>query len=172
VGAAVPERVRWAVDTLDVRPGDRMLEIGCGPGLAAKLICERLVDGRMLAIDRSPIQIQRARRRNEGCLASGRLSLEAIEVAALETGEARFDKVFAINVNVFWLGPATKELAAVRRALAPRGRLFLFYEPQSAERARQAVERVTTRLRAEGFKGPEVLAPTLTLVCCVSGVRR
>jgi predicted methyltransferase len=60
----------------------------------------------------------------------------------------------------------------VRRALAPRGRLFLFYEPPSAERARQAVERVTARLRAEGFKGPEVLAPTPTLVCCVSGVRR
>jgi cyclopropane fatty-acyl-phospholipid synthase-like methyltransferase len=163
--------VCWAVDTLDVRPGDRMLEIGCGPGLAAKLICERLVDGRMLAIDRSPIQIERARRRNEGCVASGRLSLEAIELAALATGEARFDKVFAINVNVFWLGPATKELAAVRRALALGGGLFLFYEPPRAERTRQAVERVTAHLRAEGFTEPVVLAPKRTLVCCVSSLR-
>jgi protein-L-isoaspartate O-methyltransferase len=71
--APVPERVRWAVETLSVRPGDRVLEIGCGSGLAAALICERLVEGRMLAIDRSPIQIERARRRNEAHVASGRL---------------------------------------------------------------------------------------------------
>jgi cyclopropane fatty-acyl-phospholipid synthase-like methyltransferase len=171
VAAAVPERVRWAVEMLDVQPGDRVLEIGCGPGVAAALICERLVDGRMLAIDRSPLQIERSRRRNDACIASGRFSLEAVELAELDTGEARFDKVFAINVNVFWTGPATGELAAVRRALAPDGRLFLFYALPGPEQARRAVEDVSGLLQAEGFVEPEVLAPTPTMVCCVSGVR-
>ena len=166
---AVPERVRWAVETLDVQPGDRVLEIGCGPGVAAALICERLVDGEMLGIDRSPLQIERSQRRNEACVASGRLRLAAVELAELDAGEARFDKVFAIDVNVFWLGPAKKELAAVREALAPDGRLFLFYAPPGPERARQAVERVSAALRAEGFAAPEVLTRTPTLVCCVSG---
>jgi hypothetical protein len=49
---AVPEQVRWAVEVLDPGPEVRLLEIGCGPGVALSLICERLVGGRIVAIDR------------------------------------------------------------------------------------------------------------------------
>lgn len=160
----VPERVRWAIETLAVRPGDRVLEIGCGSGVAAAMICDRLVEGRMLAIDRSPIQIERARRRNEPHLATGRLSLETVEVADLDVGDARFDKVLAININLFWLGPAKAELAAVRGAMAPGGRLFLVYEATGPERARQAAERLGAVLYAEGFEQVEAHAPRPTLV--------
>jgi trans-aconitate methyltransferase len=41
-----------------VRPGERLLEIGCGSGVAAALVCARLDDGRLLAIDRSPVQLR------------------------------------------------------------------------------------------------------------------
>jgi cyclopropane fatty-acyl-phospholipid synthase-like methyltransferase len=170
--AAVPERIRWAVETLAVQPGDRVLEIGCGSGVAASLVCEHLVDGRLLAIDRSAIQIERARRRNETHVASGQLALETADIAELDLDAgARFDKVFAINVNAFWLGPATEELARVRRALAPGGRLFLFYEPPGAARAREVAERVGDVLRAEGFAEPQTLAPRATLLCCISAPR-
>lgn len=66
-----------------------MLEIGCGSGVAVAMICDRLVEGRMLAIDRSSIQIERARCRNEAHLASGRLSLDSVELAELDVGNAR-----------------------------------------------------------------------------------
>ena len=66
-----------------------MLEIGCGSGVAVAMICDRLVEGRMLAIDRSSIQIERSRRRNEAHLASGRLSLDSVELAELDVGNAR-----------------------------------------------------------------------------------
>jgi SAM-dependent methyltransferase len=166
--SALPERVRWAVETLAVHPGDRVLEIGCGSGVAAALVCERLGDGSMLAIDRSPIQIERARRRNEAHLASGRLSPDGVALAEFDIANAGFDKAFAINVNLFWLGPAAAELAAVRRALAAGGRLFLFYEAPGPERAREIAERQAAVLEAEPFTEPEILTRSPTLVGCVT----
>ena len=40
--AAVPDRLAWAVETMAIGPADRVLEIGCGRGVAVALICERL----------------------------------------------------------------------------------------------------------------------------------
>ena len=53
--ARTSERLRRIVDELAVRPGDHVLEIGCGHGVAATLICERLTTGRYTAIDGSPM---------------------------------------------------------------------------------------------------------------------
>src|SRR5688500_18319162 len=67
------ERFVWAVDTLEVRPADRLLEVGCGHGIAVSLVCERLTTGTITAID--PLaqddrdghaEEPRARRRGQG----------------------------------------------------------------------------------------------------------
>jgi cyclopropane fatty-acyl-phospholipid synthase-like methyltransferase len=168
VADVIPERIRWAVETLAVEPGDRLLEIGGGPGVAASLVCERLDGGRLLLIDRSTTAIERTRSRNAEHVASGRLALEPVDVADFDPRRARFDKVFAVNVNVFWTTPATEELARIRRALDPEGRLFLFYETPSAARARQAVARVADALRANGFGEPQLISRSATLIGSVA----
>jgi cyclopropane fatty-acyl-phospholipid synthase-like methyltransferase len=168
VAGVIPERIRWAVEALAVEPGDRLLEIGGGPGVAASLVCQRLDYGTLLLIDRSPTAIERTRRRNAEHVASGRLALETVNVASFDPGEARFDKVFAVNVNVFWTTPATEELARIRRALDHEGRLFLFYETPSAARSRHAVARVVDALRANNFAEPRLISRSATLVGCVA----
>src|SRR3979490_3360537 len=61
---AVPDRVRWAVDRIDPMPDSPLLEVGCGPGGAAELICPRLTTGRLTAIDRSATATARTSARN------------------------------------------------------------------------------------------------------------
>ena len=130
--SAVPERIRWTVDLLDVGPADRLLEIGCGPGHAVALVCARLKQGTITAIDRSALQVSRARERNRQYVAAGRARIEQATLTEFNA-EERFDKVFAINVNAFWTAPPPT-IAGVRRLLEPNGRAYLTYEPPTSAR--------------------------------------
>ena len=116
------ERLRAAVDLLGVPPSDRVLEVGCGHGVAVSLVCERLEDGHITAIDRSPKMIEAATRRNGEHRRSGRAALEAVTLEKADFGGQRFDKVFAVNVAAFWKQPAGT-LPRVRELLAPGGTL-------------------------------------------------
>ena len=79
------ERFVWAVDTLALDAADRVLEVGCGHGVAVSLVCERLTSGRITAIDRSKKMIEMATRRNREHVAGGRAVLKtaALEKASL-----------------------------------------------------------------------------------------
>jgi ubiquinone/menaquinone biosynthesis C-methylase UbiE len=57
----VSDRLAWAVDVLDVARDDRILEVGCGHGVAVSLVGKRLDGGRSNALDRSPKMIEMAR---------------------------------------------------------------------------------------------------------------
>ena len=131
------ERFVWAVDTLEVRPADRLLEVGCGHGVAVSLVCERLTTGTITAIDRSPKMIEMATRRNRERVDAGRAVLEAIALEDADLGDRRFNKVFAFNVAPFWQQPE-RALGAVREHLARDGAVYIFWDARHSapERAR------------------------------------
>jgi hypothetical protein len=61
------ERFVWAVDTLGVRPAERLFEVGCGHGVAVSLVCERLTTGTITAIDRSSSMMRPFKSRGPAC---------------------------------------------------------------------------------------------------------
>lgn len=130
----IPDRIRWALDTIRVRPTDRVFEIGCGPGVAAQLVCDRLTTGQMVAMDRSATALARARVRNSVHVRAETLTLVRAELASFDAA-ALFDTVFAINVNVFWTKPRGVERAHVEGLLAPGGRAWLFREEPNGRRS-------------------------------------
>lgn len=125
------ERIGWAVDVVAPEAAERILEIGCGHGLAAAMVCDRLVDGRLVAVDRSSAMVDAARRRNAAHVAAGRLEFHVIELARLDLGDARFDKAFALRLGIFARGDPMRELTVLARHLSPSGRLFLFHDEPS-----------------------------------------
>jgi cyclopropane fatty-acyl-phospholipid synthase-like methyltransferase len=46
------ERLRSIVEHMEIRPDDRVLEIGCSLGVAATFTCERLESSHLTAADR------------------------------------------------------------------------------------------------------------------------
>jgi SAM-dependent methyltransferase len=155
-GTAVPERIRWAVEVMDPAPGDHLLEIGCGPGVAVAAICPRLTGGRIVAVDRSATAMARATRRNADCVAAGRavlltVALEDLDPAVLPEAGHGFDKVFAMNVNLFWVRSPAQELELIRGLLRPGGTLALFYGYGTPGQPATVRDAVVGHLTAAGF---------------------
>ena len=122
------ERQRAIVERLDVRPDDRVLEIGCGHGVAATFVCERLEGGRLTAVDRSPKMIEAAARRNAEHVAAGKAEFLVADLEDLGLGDRRFDKIFAVRVGLFHRDP-DRARALVEPWLAPGGEVFTFFDP-------------------------------------------
>src|SRR3954452_13439956 len=99
------QRFVGEVDTLRGSPAERLLEVGCGHGVAVSLVCERLATRTITAIDRSPKMIAMSTRRNREHVDAGRAALEAVALKDADFRDRRFDKVFAFNVAPFWLRP-------------------------------------------------------------------
>lgn len=121
------DRIARFVEAMEIGPRDRVLEIGCGHGVAATLVCARLDGGRYVAVDRSPKMIAAAARRNQAFVEAGRASFLVAPLESLDLGEQRFDKVFAMRVRLFVDEPE-RARALAQRWLAPGGRLFVEYD--------------------------------------------
>jgi ubiquinone/menaquinone biosynthesis C-methylase UbiE len=123
----VGERLRSIVGELDIQPDDRVLEIGCGHGVAATLVCERLEGGRLTAVDRSPKMIQAAARRNAAHVEAGKAEFLVAALEDLDLGDRRFDKIFAGRVGLFHRNPERAQ-ALAERWLAPGGQVRAFFD--------------------------------------------
>ncbi|WP_278256262.1 class I SAM-dependent methyltransferase [Nocardioides convexus] len=130
----IPSRIRWAVDFMDVQPNDHVLEIGCGNGAAADLICRRLEGkGKMFAIDRSEAGVDRTKQRCAEHIEAGRLTVRQIDLATLRVPVKRLTKVFAFDVNLFWVRDASEEIALLHERLMPGGSVNLFFDTSRPE---------------------------------------
>ncbi|MBD8869101.1 class I SAM-dependent methyltransferase [Nocardioides donggukensis] len=148
----IPARIRWAVDVLDVQPDDQVLEIGCGAGAAAELICSRLQSGRLLAIDRSESGVDRTKRRCAEHIAAGRLTVRHIDLATLRVPVKRLDRAFAFNVNLFWVRDCAAEVALLHERISPGGACYLFYEATPPEQVPTVLEKASAALVEGGFR--------------------
>jgi cyclopropane fatty-acyl-phospholipid synthase-like methyltransferase len=119
------ERLLRAVEELGVEPNDRVLELGCGHGVAVDLVCRRLTTGHVTAIDRSQKIIAVARKRNAAHIAAGRATLLCATLADADLGEERFDKVFGVDFPPLRHDPQ-RTRAIVARLLAPGGEARFF----------------------------------------------
>ncbi|GAA2602299.1 hypothetical protein GCM10010399_36260 [Dactylosporangium fulvum] len=160
-----PERIRWAVQVLDVGPDDHVLEFGCGPGVAVELVCARLGTGSITAVDRSATAVHRTAARNAAHVAAGRARVVQGDLTIAATLGRHYDKIFAVNVNLFWTGVAGPELAVLASLLKPGAPLRLFYETPSPDRTAAIARSVAASLSTAGFTTATLKGPSPALLC-------
>lgn len=119
------------VDALPLHPGLRVIEIGCGPGAAARAVADRVgPHGHVLAVDRSEKAIAQLTDAAAELIAAGRLTPRQVAAEDLELapGEQRYDIAFAVRVGAFdgrHPGAGAQALERLGGALVPGGRLFI-----------------------------------------------
>jgi trans-aconitate methyltransferase len=100
------------IELLDPKPGEKILDLGCGTGQLTQKIAERGAE--VIGLDASPEMVGQARQNYP------RLRF-VLEDAASMRFEDKFDAVFS-NAALHWMLDATGVAGAVTRALRPGGR--------------------------------------------------
>lgn len=122
-------RNRWAVELLDIHPADRVIELGCGPGVALAALAGRATGGLVVGVDHSEVMIRQARQRNAEAIRAGRVRLVHAPVEDLRVTDGPFDVALAVNTVGFWPDPAVR-LREIGQLLRPGGRIALLSQPR------------------------------------------
>lgn len=111
------------VDLLDVRAGDRVLEVGYGPGGLIRLL-GRTAASRVCGVDPAPDMRALASRAVRAEIATGRIDLRLGTADRTGFPGAEFDRVVSVNTVALWpdLAAGLRELVRVTR---PGGRILL-----------------------------------------------
>jgi ubiquinone/menaquinone biosynthesis C-methylase UbiE len=148
------ERNDWTVDLLNVQSGDRVIEIGCGPGLALEACLARAGDGLVVGLDHSQTMLDQARARNAEANREGRLELRLGSLEDLPAIGGSFDKACSANVVQFFpdRGAAFRRIYSV---LKPKGVAATTYMPRGKNPSRadslDMAEEVRRHMEVAGF---------------------
>ncbi len=100
------------LDLLDAKPGERILDVGCGTGhLTAKIAAN---GAQVTGVDRSADMIQRAR-----------VAYPALRFEVMDAREISFPEKFAAvfsNATLHWIKEPERVVEGISRVLHPKGR--------------------------------------------------
>jgi SAM-dependent methyltransferase len=114
---------RLAINALDPRPGETVLELGFGPGWGLRTIAAR--GAQVYGVDQSARMLEQAGRMNEVAVSRGRMVLARGAFSPLPWIDEMFHKVLLVNVAYFFDADG-RDISEVYRVLRSGGRLVIY----------------------------------------------
>lgn len=113
----------WALDFLNFRENDCVLDIGCGGGATLQRMSERIQTGHLIGVDYSKTSVNESGKLNEEDIRSGKMEILEASVEKLPFDSETFDKIVTVESFYFWPNPQ-ENLKEVLRVLK-KGGVFL-----------------------------------------------
>lgn len=110
------------LEILKPEPGERICEIGFGPGRTLSQLAD--AGAEVIGLDVSPDMVKIAARRNADAVTNGRMELHQSDGIRIPFLDDSLDAALAVFNFYFWPDPAAT-LADLARTLRPGGRLVL-----------------------------------------------
>jgi len=116
------DQYRWIFDHFDLRPGSRILELGCGSGMLWLKNLDRIPpDWTITLSDFSPGMLQEAQHNLRD--RSPNFSFQVIDAQAIPLETSRFDAVIANNM-LYHVPDRQRALSEIHRVLKPDGYFY------------------------------------------------
>ena len=166
----------WTIDLLDLTGGEDVLEIGCGPGIGLKTVCDKLVSGKVTGIDHSSIMLEQSGKRLEAEIGSELCQLKLGGLELLRDNQAAFDRIYSVNVVQFF-AKRDEAFGLIIDALKAGGVCATTYQPRNQNPTRNdafdMAEEVSSAMDNAGFYEVETFELVLKPVpaVCVTGRR-
>jgi ubiquinone/menaquinone biosynthesis C-methylase UbiE len=150
------------IGKLSPQKGERILEIGYGPGVGIYQIASSFPGCMISGIDYSELMYHKASKRNKKFIDRGTVHLQYGNVLTMEPAKDKFDKIFCVNVIYFW-NDLKLAFNLIYNMLEEKG-VFLIYmdHMDTIEKAKflgdfckYPVEEVEGQLQNAGFKDIE-----------------
>ncbi|MBT2757101.1 methyltransferase domain-containing protein [Mesobacillus foraminis] len=160
---------RWSIKRLHIKKGDRILEIGYGPGYAVKEIMESTRKVTLDGIDLSESMKKTAEKRNQCYIREGKVKLYSGDISSYQPNHL-YNKVLSVNNYPLW-EKTNQSLKRIYHMMAAGGQITLTVQPREegagAQTARDLGESMTRDLTEAGFRNISVafkkVRPVLTV---------
>lgn len=151
---------RLALELLEPKPGQALLEIGFGTGKLLEMLARHCEPLSIAGIDPTPTMIETAQRRLIPKREHQQLDLRCGVAEALPWGEAAFDAIYALNCFQFWENPQ-QAASEIKRVLRPGGQIVIIFRdhrkhapdwlPNPISRKHDEIDGAMELFKAAGF---------------------
>ncbi len=140
-----------ALAKLDLRPDDRVLEVGFGGGYLLGRIAEVVTEGSIAGVDVSEAMVAYSRKHCQSLFKTGRLDLRCTPAETLPFQPAQFDKACTVN-SIFYWNDAQRALSELWRVLKVDGVLAICFTCKESLQTRDFIQHGLTLYDADAVR--------------------
>ena len=149
------ELTDWALCHVNIKPGDYVLDVGCGGGKTVGKLSDMVGNGKVYGIDYSDLCIKKAEKLNHKSVLCGKVKLQKAPVSALPFDSDKFDLVTAVETYYFW-PDKLNDLREIWRVLKPGGKIMLVFEMLKDKNDPEKWSKVEERLNIEAVSREDI----------------
>ncbi|KZZ85191.1 class I SAM-dependent methyltransferase [Bacillus sp. SJS] len=120
---------QWTISRLGVRRGDKVLEVGYGPGYALEYILKNYPVVKADGIDISETMKEQASIRLKDHIEAGKTELSAADIGEARIPANSYHKILSVNNYTIWDEPR-KGLSHLYEAMIPGGTIAITMQPR------------------------------------------